>query len=76
MFQIQNPIHPLLWTDVTTPGVRLCLCGDGGDGGDGGGWGGGKETRVLAALMICAKLLILTLLGELTALQFLGRSSM
>jgi len=27
-FRIQNPIHPLLWMDVTTPGVRLCLCGD------------------------------------------------
>ena len=47
MFRIQNPIHPLLWMDVTTPGVRLCLCGDGGDGGDGGGWGGGKETHVV-----------------------------
>ena len=47
LFQIQNPIHPLLWMDVTTPGVRLYLCGDGGDGGDGGGWGGGKETHVV-----------------------------
>ena len=42
--QIQNLIHLLLWMDVTTPGVRLCLCGDGGDG---GGWGGGKETHVV-----------------------------
>jgi len=47
MFWIQNPIHLLLWMDVTTPGVRLYLCGDGSDGGDGGGWGGGKETHVV-----------------------------